>query len=146
MKIIEDKDYDPNSDEDETAMTARIMTMTQNDDDVINKPSLKPKENSHLGISTLIPLSKLTDEMDPKAKKAAPPSKAKKETPPSKAKCNSIANFLCLEKCEISPCWVWFNVHVNKFNGYQELFQFLITAAQASEVEVPDKCTSLGWH
>jgi hypothetical protein len=36
----------------------------QNDDDIINKPSLKPKENSHLGISTLIPLSKLTDEMD----------------------------------------------------------------------------------
>jgi hypothetical protein len=78
MKIIEDGDYDPNSDKDEIAMTARIMTMTQNDDDVIKKPSLKPKENSHLGISTLIPLSKLTDEMDPKAKKAAPPSKAKK--------------------------------------------------------------------
>jgi hypothetical protein len=37
----------------------------QNSDDVINKPGYKPKENSHLGIGTLITLSKLTDEMDP---------------------------------------------------------------------------------
>jgi hypothetical protein len=82
-----------------------------------------------------------------KAKKATPPSKTEKETPPSKTKCNSIANFsLFLEKCEIQPCWVLFDVHVNKFNGYQELFQFLITAAQVSEVEVPDKCTPWGWH
>jgi hypothetical protein len=79
MKIIEDKDYDPNSDEDETAMTARIMTMTQNYDDVINKPSLKPKENSHLGISTLIPLSKLTDDMDPKAKKLLLPARQRRK-------------------------------------------------------------------
>jgi hypothetical protein len=37
----------------------------QNNDDIINKPTLKPKENSHLGIGNLISLSKLTDEMDP---------------------------------------------------------------------------------
>jgi hypothetical protein len=37
----------------------------QNNDDIINKPRSKPKENSHLGIGTLITLSKLTDEMDP---------------------------------------------------------------------------------
>jgi hypothetical protein len=37
-------------------------------------------------------------------------------------------------------------VHVDKFNGYPELFQFLITAAQISEVEFPDKPTPLGWH
>jgi hypothetical protein len=37
----------------------------QNNDNIINKPSSTPKENSHVGIGTLIPLSKLTDEMDP---------------------------------------------------------------------------------
>jgi hypothetical protein len=37
----------------------------QNDDNIINKPRYKPKENSHLEIGTLITLSKLTDEMDP---------------------------------------------------------------------------------
>jgi hypothetical protein len=37
----------------------------QNNDDVINKLRYRPKENSHLGIGTLITLSKLTDEMDP---------------------------------------------------------------------------------
>jgi hypothetical protein len=37
----------------------------QNNDDIINKPTPKPKENSQLGIGTLITLSKLTDEMDP---------------------------------------------------------------------------------
>jgi hypothetical protein len=67
--------------------------------------------------------------------------------PPSKAKCDSIANFLLfLKKCKIPPHWVLFDVHIDKFNGYQELFQFLITAAQASEVEVPDKHTHWGWH
>jgi hypothetical protein len=34
----------------------------------------------------------------------------------------------------------------HKFNGYQELFQLLIRAAQVSEVEVPDKHTPWGWH
>jgi hypothetical protein len=82
-----------------------------------------------------------------KAKKAAPPSKAEKEMPPSKAKCNSVSNFLLfLEKCKIPPSWVLFDVHLNKFNGYQELFQFLITAAQVSEVAVPDKHTPCGWY
>jgi hypothetical protein len=33
----------------------------QNNDNIINKP----RENSHLGIGTVITLSKLTDEMDP---------------------------------------------------------------------------------
>jgi hypothetical protein len=37
----------------------------QNNDNIINKPRYKPKENSSLGIGTLITLSKLTDEMDP---------------------------------------------------------------------------------
>jgi hypothetical protein len=37
-------------------------------------------------------------------------------------------------------------VHVDKFNGYQELFQFLVTAAQVSEVEKPNQCTPLGWR
>jgi hypothetical protein len=37
----------------------------QNSNNIINKPGYKPKENSHLGIGTLITLSKLTDEMDP---------------------------------------------------------------------------------
>ena len=37
----------------------------QNNNDIINKLGYKPKENSHLGIGTLITLSKLTDEMDP---------------------------------------------------------------------------------
>jgi hypothetical protein len=37
----------------------------QNKDNIINKCRSKPKENSHLGIGTLITLSKLTDEMDP---------------------------------------------------------------------------------
>jgi hypothetical protein len=36
-------------------------------------------------------------------------------------------------------------MHVDKFNGYLELFQFLITAAQVSEVEVPNKHTPQGW-
>jgi hypothetical protein len=40
-------------------------TRRQNNDDLIHKPTSKPKENSHLGIGTLITLSKLTDEMDP---------------------------------------------------------------------------------
>jgi hypothetical protein len=37
-----------------------------------------------------------------------------------------------------------FDVHIDKFNGYQELFQFLVTAAQVSEVEKPDQRTPLG--
>jgi hypothetical protein len=81
------------------------------------------------------------------AKKTAPPRKADKVTPPSKAKWESCANFLLfLKEWEIPPCWVLFDVHVDKFNGYPELFQFLITAAQISEVEFPDKPTPLGWH
>jgi hypothetical protein len=214
----------------------------RNNDDIINKPTLKPKENSHLGIGTLISLFKLTDEMDPNyvlhallsqheersdkwawplittekkvnqneaifnflehnililnewavsddgldymklepslsteikstekegdggnmevggnkpfvgqkgkmAKKVAPPRKAEKEMPPSKAKRESVANFLLfLNKCKIPPRWVLFDVHINKFNGYQELFQFLVTAAQVSVVEKPDQRTPLGWH
>jgi hypothetical protein len=213
----------------------------QNSDDIINKPTSKPKENSHLGIGTLITLSKLTDEMDPNyvlhslssqheersdkwawpliatekkvnqneaifnfhehnslilnewavsddgldymkleprlsteiestemegdgrnmevggnkpfvrqkgkmAKKVDSPRKVK-EMPPSKAKCESLANFLLfLDKCRIPPCWVLFNVHVDKFNGYQELFQFFVTAAQVSVVEKPDQHTPLGCH
>jgi hypothetical protein len=39
-----------------------------------------------------------------------------------------------------------FDVHVDKFNGYQELFQFLVTAAQVSEVEKPNQCTPLRWQ
>jgi hypothetical protein len=39
-----------------------------------------------------------------------------------------------------------FDVHVNKFNGYQELFQFLVTAAQVLEVKKPDQHTPLGWR
>ena len=46
----------------------------QNNDDIINKPGYKPKENSHLGIGTLITLSKLTDEMDPNYVLHASPS------------------------------------------------------------------------
>jgi hypothetical protein len=57
-----------------------------------------------------------------------------------------VANFLLfLDKCRIPPHWVLFDVHVNKFNGYQELFQFLVTATQVSVVEKPDKRTPLGW-
>jgi hypothetical protein len=208
----------------------------QNNDNFINNPSSRPKENSHLGIGTLITLSKLTDEMDPNYVLHALPSqheersdkwaqphiateknvdqneaifnflehsslilnewavsddgldymklephlstkmessekegdgrmnvvggkkqvvgqkgkKAKtmeKEMPPSKAKHKSVANFLLfIEKCKIPDCWVLFDVHVNKFNGYQKLFQFLITAEQVSEVEVHNKWTPLGWH
>ncbi len=44
----------------------------QNNDDIMNKPRSKPKENSHLGIGTLITLSKLTDEMDPDILHASP--------------------------------------------------------------------------
>jgi hypothetical protein len=46
----------------------------QNNDDIINKPSSTPKENSHLGIGALIPLSKLNDEMDPNYVLHASPS------------------------------------------------------------------------
>jgi hypothetical protein len=46
----------------------------QNNDDIINQPGYKPKENSHLGIGTLITLSKLTDEMDPNCVLHASPS------------------------------------------------------------------------
>jgi hypothetical protein len=46
----------------------------QNNDDIINKVGYKPKENSHLGIGTLITLSKLTDEMDPNYVLHASPS------------------------------------------------------------------------
>jgi hypothetical protein len=212
----------------------------QNNDDIINKPGCKPKENSNLGIGTLITLSKLTDEMDPNyvlhalpsqreersekwawpliatekkvdqnealfnflkhnslilneravsgdgkdymklepnlstktkdmekevdsrmkevdgnkpfvgqkgkmAKKTAPPRKVDKVTPPSKAKWESCANFLLfLEKFKILTRWVMFDVHIHKFNGYQELFQFLVTAAQVLEVEKPDQRTPLG--
>jgi hypothetical protein len=78
------------------------------------------------------------------AKKVAP-TRNVKEMPPSKAKCERMANFLLfLNKCKIPPCWVLFDVHVDKFNGYQELFQFLVTAAQVSEVEKPDQHTPLG--
>jgi hypothetical protein len=78
------------------------------------------------------------------AKKVAP-TRNVKEMPPSKAKCKSMANFLLfLDKCKIPPCWVLFDVHVDKFTGYQELFQFLVTAAQVSEVEKPDQHTPLG--
>jgi hypothetical protein len=69
------------------------------------------------------------------AKMAAPPRKVK-DMPPSKAKCKIVANFLLfLDKCKIPPRWVLFNVHIDKFNGYQELFQFLVTPAQASVVK-----------
>jgi hypothetical protein len=78
------------------------------------------------------------------AKKTAPPRKVDKVTPPSKAKWESCANFLLfLEKFKILTCWVMFDVHINKFNGYQQLFQFLVTAAQVSEVEKPDQRTPL---
>jgi hypothetical protein len=81
------------------------------------------------------------------AKKTSPPRKADKVMPPSKAKWESCANFLLfLKKFKISTCWVMFDVHVDKFNGYQELFQFLVTAAQVSEVEKPDQCTPLRWR
>jgi hypothetical protein len=80
------------------------------------------------------------------AKKAAPPRKVEKVTPPSKAKRESCANFLLfLEKFKIPTRWVMFDVHVDKFNEYQELFQFLATAAQVSEVKKPDQRTPLGW-
>jgi hypothetical protein len=70
------------------------------------------------------------------AKKTTTPRKADKVTPPSKAKWESCANFLLiLNKFKIQTHWVMFDVHVDKFNGYQELFQFLVTAAQVSEVE-----------
>jgi hypothetical protein len=46
----------------------------RNNDDIINKPTLKPKENSHLGIGTLITLSRLTDEMNPNYVLHASPS------------------------------------------------------------------------
>jgi hypothetical protein len=46
-------------------MGMQHKTRRQNNDDLIHKPTSKPKENSHLGIGTLILLSKLTDEMDP---------------------------------------------------------------------------------
>jgi hypothetical protein len=215
----------------------------RNSDNIINKPGYKPKENSHLGIGTLITLSKLTDEMDPNyvlhalpsqheersekwawpliatkkkvdqneaifnflehnslilnewavssdgkdymklepnlstetkdmekevdsgmkevggdkpfvghkgkmAKKTAPPRKADKVTPPSKAKRESCANFLLfLDKFKILTRWVMFDVHIDKFNGYQELLQFLVTAAQVSEVENPDhQCTPIRWQ
>jgi hypothetical protein len=40
-----------------------------------------------------------------------------------------------------------FEVHVNKFNGYQELFQFLVTAAQVSEVDYPNhQHTPIRWR
>jgi hypothetical protein len=81
------------------------------------------------------------------AKKAAPLRKAEKVMPPSKAKWESCANFLLfLEKFKILTCWVLFDVHVDKFNGYQESFQFLVTPAQVLEVEKPDQCTPLGWR
>jgi hypothetical protein len=82
------------------------------------------------------------------AKQTAPPRKADKVTPPSKAKWESCANFLLfLNKFKIPTRWVMFDVHVNKFNGYQELFQFLVTAAQVLEVENPDhQRTPLGWR
>jgi hypothetical protein len=81
------------------------------------------------------------------AKNAAPPRKREKVTPPSKAKWESCANFLLfLKKFKIQTHWVLFDVHVDKFNGYQEFFQFLVTAAQVSEVEKPHQCTPLGWQ
>jgi hypothetical protein len=46
----------------------------QNNDNIINKLRYKPKDNSHLGIGTLITLSKLTDEMDPNYVLHASPS------------------------------------------------------------------------
>jgi hypothetical protein len=58
----------------------------------------------------------------------------------------ALPTFYSLEECKIPPHWVLFYVHIDKLNGYQELFQFLITAAQVSEVEVPDKHTPPGWH
>jgi hypothetical protein len=80
-------------------------------------------------------------------KKAAPPRKAEKVMPPSKAKWESCANFLLfLKKFKMPTRWVIFDVHVNKFNGYQELFQFLVTNAQVSEVKKPDQHTPLGWQ
>jgi hypothetical protein len=67
--------------------------------------------------------------------------------PPSKAKPESCANYLLyLDKFKIPTPWVMFDVHVDKFNGYQELFQFLVTAAQVSEVKKPDQRTPLGWR
>jgi hypothetical protein len=81
------------------------------------------------------------------AKKAAPPRKVEKVTPPSKAKQESCANFLLfLKKFKIPTRWVMFDVHVDKFNEYQELFQFLATAAQVLEVKKPDQRTPLGWR
>jgi hypothetical protein len=81
------------------------------------------------------------------AKKATPPRKAEKVMPPRKAERESCANFLLfLEKFKIPTCWVMFDVHINKFNGYQELFQFLVTAAQVLELEKPDPCIPLGWR
>jgi hypothetical protein len=80
------------------------------------------------------------------AKKAAPPRKVEKVTF-SKVKWETCANFLLfLKKFKILTCWVMFDVHVDKFNGYQELFQFLVTAAQVLEVKKPDQHTPLGWR
>jgi hypothetical protein len=46
--------------------------------------------------------------------------------PPSKAKWESSANFLLfLKKFKILTCWVLFDVHVNKFNGYQGIIPVL---------------------
>jgi hypothetical protein len=81
------------------------------------------------------------------AKKTAPPRKADEVMPPSKAKWESCANFLLfLEEFKILTRWVMFDVHIDKFNGYQELFQFLVTAAQVSEVEKPNQRTPLRWQ
>jgi hypothetical protein len=77
------------------------------------------------------------------AKKTAPPRKEDKVMPPSKAKRNFL---LFLENFKILTRWVMFDVHIDKFNGYQELFQFLVTAAQVLEVEKPNQCTPLGWR
>jgi hypothetical protein len=84
--------------------------------------------------------------MDPKAKKAAPPRRQRRKLLQVRQNAIVLPTFYVSKNVKSYLAGYGFNVHVNKFNGYQELFQFLITAAQASEVEVPDKCTSLRWH
>jgi hypothetical protein len=76
----------------------------QNSDDIINKPGYKPKENSHLGIGTLITLSKLTDEMDP----------------------NYILHVLPSQREERSEKWAWPLIATEKkVNQNEAIFNFL---------------------
>jgi hypothetical protein len=69
-----------------------------------NKLRYKPKENSHLGIGTLITLSKLTDEMDP----------------------NYVLHALPSQREERSDKWAWPLIATEKkVNQNEALFNFL---------------------